>query len=338
MNSGPVDVSVIVPVRNEALHLRRTLKTIARYARQATGSFELLVIDDGSTDETWDEIAAACAEIPQLAGVRLSRNFGKERALCTGLEQARGQAVIVMDGDLQHPPQLIPEMVRQWQYMGAKIVEGVKTSHGKESKGYRFGARLFYGLLRLLTRYDLRQASDFKLLDRQVVEHWARMPERNTFFRGMTAWLGFPRVVLEFDVEPRTEGRSRWSIIALVKLALQAVVAFTPWPLRFVTIGGALFLMGAAVLGVHTLYMKFTGMAVAGFSTVILLLLVMNSMIMLGIGIVGEYIAAIYDEVKGRPRYVVSQKISGQSLTVSRPEQFIFDLNAPNPASTERWQ
>jgi glycosyltransferase involved in cell wall biosynthesis len=331
MKSASVEISVIVPVWNEAKHLRRTLKTIVDYVRQSTDSYELIVIDDGSTDETWSEIITAFTEIPQLEGIRLSRNFGKERALCAGLEQVRGQAVIIMDGDLQHPPELIPEMIDIWQSKGAKIVEGVKRSRGRETKGYRFGTRLFYELIRLLTRYDLSKASDFKLLDRQVVEHWVKMPERNTFFRGMTAWLGFPRVTLEFDVAPRAEGQSSWRLAALVKLALNAVVSFSSWPLRLVTIGGVILLAVAVVLGIQTLYMKFAGMAVAGFSTVILLLLGMNSMIMLGIGIVGEYIAAIYDEVKGRPRYVVSQKVSGQLPATVRQEFFLDNLNISKP-------
>jgi glycosyltransferase involved in cell wall biosynthesis len=267
-----------------------------------------------------------------LEGIRLSRNFGKERALCAGLEQVRGQAVIIMDGDLQHPPELIPEMIYQWQAKGARIVEGVKKSRGEESKGYRFGTRLFYGLIRMLTKYDLSKASDFKLLDRQVVEYWVKMPERNTFFRGMTAWLGFPRVALEFDVAPRAEGQTSWRLAALVKLALNAVVSFTSWPLRLVTIGGVILLAIAVVLGIQTLYMKFAGMAVAGFSTVILLLLGMNSMIMLGIGIVGEYIAAIYDEVKGRPRYVVNQKVSGQLPARARQEFFLNSINVSSPS------
>jgi glycosyltransferase involved in cell wall biosynthesis len=308
MKTGEIEISVVIPVCNEARHIRRTLGVIAGFVLQATCSFEMIVVDDGSTDETWQELAAARLEIPQLEGLRLSRNFGKEGALCAGLENARGQAVIIMDADLQHPPELIPEMVDRWRRQGAKIVECVKKTRMGEPLGYRMGTRIFYGLLRRLTRYDLRGASDFKLLDRQVVEAWAGMPEHITFFRGMTAWLGFPRAQIEFEVAPRVQGKTGWNFASLVRLALQAVVAFTAWPLRLVTIIGMLFLAGAVLLGIQTIYMKLTGSAVTGFTTVILLLLGMNSMIMLGIGILGEYIAAIYDEVKGRPRYILSQK------------------------------
>ncbi|MBU3185222.1 glycosyltransferase family 2 protein [Clostridium estertheticum] len=308
MNQAVIEVSVVIPVWNEAQHLHQTLKTIDKFIRQSTKSFELIIVDDGSTDETWSELMAVCSEIPQVEGIRLSRNFGKERALCAGLEHAKGQAVIIMDGDLQHPPELIPQMIDYWRSNKAKIVECVKKRRGKESFGYGMGAKLFYWLLQKLTRYDLHGASDYKLLDRQVVEAWAIMPERITFFRGMTAWLGFSRIQIEFDVAPRIEGTTSWKFTTLVRLALHAVVTFTSWPLSFVFIIGMMFFVGSVILGIQTLYMKLMGVAVTGFTTVILLLLSMNSMIMLGIGILGEYIAAIYDEVKGRPRYIVSQK------------------------------
>ena len=310
MNPLEIEVSVVIPVWNEAQHLHQTLKIIVGFIRQSTSLFELIVVDDGSTDETWDKLVALRTEIPQLEGIRLSRNFGKERALCAGLEHAQGQAVIIMDGDLQHPPELIPQMIEYWRSNKAKIVECVKKTRGQESFSYSMSTKLFYGLLHKLTRYDLHGASDYKLLDRKVVEAWANMPERITFFRGMTAWLGFSRIQIEFDVSPRIEGKTSWKTTTLVGLALHAVVNFTSWPLRFVTISGMLFFVGAVILGIQTLYMKFTGIAITGFTTVIILLLSMNSMIMLGIGILGEYIAAIYDEVKGRPRYIVRQKTS----------------------------
>lgn len=308
MKPETIEISAVIPVWNEAGHIRQTLKTIAGFISRSAVFFELIVVDDGSTDETWEELLAARLEIPQLEGIRFSRNFGKERALCAGLENTRGQAVIVMDGDLQHPPELIPQMIGLWRSKGIKIIECVKKSRGQESLSYRMGTKVFYGLLHKLTRYDLHGASDFKLLDRQVVEAWAKLPERITFFRGMTVWLGFSSMQLEFDVASRTGGKSGWSLPSLVKLALSAVVAFTSWPLRFITIIGLLSLAGAVILGIQTLYMKLTGSAVTGFTTVILLILGMNSMIMLSLGILGEYIAAIYNEVKGRPRYIISQK------------------------------
>jgi len=308
MNLEAIELSIVIPVWNEARHIHQTVKTIVEFVKQSSTSFEIIVVDDGSTDETWIELMAVRSEIPDVEGIRLSRNFGKERALCAGLEHARGKAVIIMDGDLQHPPELIPQMVEYWRSNKTKIVECVKKTRAKESFSYSMSTKLFYGLLQKLTRFDLHGASDYKLLDRKVVEAWANMPERITFFRGMTAWLGFSRIRIEFDVAERIEGKTKWKPTTLVRLALQAVVTFTSLPLRLVTIIGMLFLVGAVILGIQTLYMKLTGIAVTGFTTVIILLLSMNSMIMLGIGILGEYIAAIYDEVKGRPRYIINQK------------------------------
>ncbi|MFD1677497.1 glycosyltransferase family 2 protein [Alicyclobacillus fodiniaquatilis] len=325
MSLGAVEISVVIPVMNEAQHIRNTLALIAAFVSQSSSSFEVIVIDDGSTDGTWDALCLAASDLPQVYGIRLSRNFGKERALCAGIEHAKGKAVLVMDADLQHPPELISKMIDQWRNDGVQVVEAVKRTRGRESLGYRVGTKMFYGLIHRLTRYDLNGASDFKLLDRKVVDAWLNMPERATFFRGMTAWLGFTKKELEFDVAPRTSGTSKWHFISLVRLALNAVVSFTSWPLRLVTLIGILFFLGAVILGIQTLYMKLSGSAVTGFTTVILLLLGMNSVIMLSIGILGEYIAAIYDEVKGRPRYVVrentstlSQRWQGKRISVKR--------------------
>ncbi len=308
MNSKQIEISLVIPIKNEALHLRKTLSVIIGCVKMATPDFEVIVIDDGSNDSTWEEILAVKEEIPEIEGIRLSRNFGKERAICSGLEHAQGQAVIVMDGDLQHPPELIPQMVAAWRRGDAQVVECVKKGRPEEPASYRLAAKLFYRSLRKFANVDLRGASDYKLLDRQVVEAWSKLPERITFFRGMTAWLGFSRTQIEFEVAPRVAGETRWGTATLFRLALNAMVSFTSWPLRLITLIGIVSFMGAGVLGVQTLYMKAAGIAVTGFTTVILLLLSMNSMIMLAIGILGEYIAAIYDEVKGRPRYLIREK------------------------------
>jgi glycosyltransferase involved in cell wall biosynthesis len=241
-----------------------------------------------------------------VSAVRLSRNFGKEAALAAGLERAAGEAIVVMDGDLQHPPCLIREMLRHWRD-GAEVVEGVKEDRGRESLISRFQAELFYGLFTKLTGFDLRGASDFKLLDRRVLGAWRQMGEHNLFFRGMTAWLGFRRVTVPFTVNARIDGTSQWSTLALTRLAINAVTSFTSAPLYMLNTAGIVFLVFAMVLGLHTLTLKISGRAVDGFSTVILLLLIMGSAIMLGLGVIGVYLARIYEEAKNRPRFVVAE-------------------------------
>ncbi len=303
--------SVVIPVYAESSHLSLVFKTIDKVFYPLQIPYELILIDDGSPDNTWDVIKELAEKHPFIIkGVRLSRNFGKECALSAGIEIARGEAVIVMDGDLQHPPELIPEMVHIWRKSDVDIVEAIKVSRGKESIFGRISAKLFYAILNKMSGYNLRGASDYKLLDRKVVNAWLKMPERNLFFRGMTAWLGFKRVQIPFKVAPRVGGKSGWSTLRLIKLAITGVTAFSALPLHFVTLCGCLFLILATTLGTQTLFLKLTGGAIDGFATVILLLLITGSLIMISLGIIGLYLAKIHDEIKGRPRYLVSEIIN----------------------------
>jgi glycosyltransferase involved in cell wall biosynthesis len=322
---GP-ELSVVIPVYNESVHIADSLATIESYVREVTKNYEMIVIDDGSADDTWFKLTEAAKIIPNLYIIKLSRNFGKEYALCAGLENATGRAVIIMDADMQHPPSLIPQMVRTWREEKVGIVECVKRERGQESTRNRVGARLFYGLMKTLTGYNLRGASDFKLIDQQVVQAWTQMPEKSTFFRGMTAWLGFKRVQLEFDVSPRAGGDTKWCFVRLTRLALNVVVSFTSLPLRFVSIAGMVLFLASIIIGIQTLYHKFIGTAVTGFTTVILLQLIIGSVMMISIGIIGEYIAAIYNEVKGRPRYVIEETATSRSKLQPKSDKEVKEL------------
>jgi glycosyltransferase involved in cell wall biosynthesis len=309
----PVGLSIVVPAFQEAAGLRAGLDAIYAAARQAQLAFEIIVVDDGSTDDTWGAIAAACREMPEIVGVRLSRNFGKEGAIAAGLDRAQGDACIVMDADLQHPPGLIPEMVRRWREEGWDVVEAVKSHRGRESAVHRLVARTFYRAAAWLTGHDLQDASDFKLLDRRVLNEWRRLGERATFFRGLVAWLGFRRTQIGFEVPPRANGPSRWSLTALSGLAVHAVTSFSALPLQLVTLLGLAILFVAVVLGLQAIRLWWEGLALPGFTTVILLQLIIGGVLMLSLGIIGTYIARIYDEVKARPRYVVRDEISREA-------------------------
>jgi polyisoprenyl-phosphate glycosyltransferase len=304
-------LSLVIPVYREGSHLNVVIREIIAVLEKniSKESYEIILIDDGSPDNTWDVIREISPEFSMLRGVRLSRNFGKECALCAGLEMAKGEAVIVMDGDLQHPPDLIPEMVRLWQKSNIDIVEAVKVTRGKESFIGKIGAELFYTILNYLSGYNLRGASDYKLLDRKVVNAWLKMGERNLFFRGMTAWLGFQRVTIPFEVASRIGGKSGWSTLKLVKLAITGLTAFSSLPLHLITFSGCFFLIIAVILGAQAFILKFTGRAVDGFTTVIILLLIIGSLLMISLGIIGLYIARIYEEVKRRPRFIISEII-----------------------------
>jgi glycosyltransferase involved in cell wall biosynthesis len=302
-------ISVVIPLYNEASHLRELLADL-KTALQETGCrFEVILVDDGSPDDTWENIKEEAQVFPSLRAVRLSRNFGKELALCAGLERANGDAVVVMDGDGQHPPSLLPIMVEKWRSSGADIVHAAKTKRGREPVAGKVGAFLFYLILNKLSGFDLKGASDFKLVNRKVTDTWLSMRERNVFFRGMTAWMGFSTVKIPFQVVARRGGKSGWSYLKRAKLALIGITTFSSFPLHLVTFAGVIFFIFAIGLGIQTLYLKLTGRAFTGFATVILLELIIGSLLMISLGIIGEYLARIYEEVKGRPRYIVAESI-----------------------------
>jgi glycosyltransferase involved in cell wall biosynthesis len=302
-------ISVVIPLYKEAANLRPLLSGVTTALAKTGFSFELIIIDDGSPDETWQILSEEAKALPTLHGLRLSRNFGKELALCAGLERARGDAVIVMDGDGQHPPELLPEMVRLWQTSRVDIIEAVKSKRGPESFTQRFGALLFYVFLNKLAGVNLKGVSDFKLMSRRALEAWLQMEERNVFFRGMTAWLGFARVQIPFEVPGRAAGKTGWSFPTRFKLALTGLSAFSWLPLQFVTLAGLVFFVFSLLFGIYTLALQLAGRSVSGFATVILLLLIIGSLLMLSLGIIGEYLARIYEEVKRRPRYVIASSI-----------------------------
>lgn len=301
-------LSVVVPAYQEEAGIGASLREIRARALQTGLSLQLIAVDDGSLDGTWRELLMLTSEMPELALVRLSRNFGKEAAIAAGLDLADGDACILIDGDLQHPPALIPDMVQHWRDEGWDVVEAVKSHRGRESFVRRFVARTFYVMVQWLTGQTLQDASDFKLLDRRVLVEWRRLGERATFFRGLVAWMGFRRTQIFFAVPPRQAGRSQWSLVRLGGLAVHAVTAFSALPLQIVTVFGVVMLLMALLLGAQSLRLYVEGHALPGITTVVLLQLIIGGFLMVSLGIIGTYIARIYDEVKARPRYVVQER------------------------------
>lgn len=300
-------LSVVIPVYNEEKQIEKTVNEVKKAVSGLNEKYEIIIIDDGSGDNTWEKLKDLTDRNPEISAFRFSRNFGKEAALMAGLSNACGDACITMDADLQHPPGLIPEMFSFWKE-GYEVVEAVKTDRGKESSVSRISASLFYKIMYRISGYNLENASDFKLLDRKVVDEIIKMPERETFFRGLTAWVGYKRKEVYFSVPERETGKSGWSRLKLFRLAITAFASFSSLPLQFVTFIGILFLIGSFILGIQTLIMKIKGWAIGGFTTVILLLLIIGSCLMISLGLIGIYIARIYNEVKSRPRYIISEK------------------------------
>lgn len=305
LTSEPVELSVVLPMHNEAATVAPALSAIGAQLDTLGRTYELVCVDDGSSDGTWQALVNAKTLDSRVRAVRLSRNFGKEAAMSAGLAAARGNAVLLMDADLQHPAELLPELVTRWDE-GFDIVNAVKRSRGQESVFYRAFAKLFNVALGQAAGGNFQGASDFKLLDRTVVDVLLSLPEKTRFFRGLVHWVGFAATEVPFEVAPRVAGESSWGIWGLVRYSIRNLLAFSALPLRLVATLGFSTLGFAFVLGLWTLYRKLIrGDALTGFTTVILLQLILGGLLLSGVGVIALYLSAIFEELKGRPTYIV---------------------------------
>ena len=305
-------ISVILPSYNEEENIQRAAEHIGRVLQTEQMDYELVFVNDGSRDATWQKIIDLARTDRHVVGVNFSRNFGKEAAILAGLAQAKGDCCAVMDCDLQHPPETLVEMIRLWRD-GYEVIEGVKRSRGEESGLHRFAAGSFYRIMSKATKVDMSRASDFKLIDRKAVNAILSLPEKNAFFRALSAWVGFKTTSVEFDVQEREAGSSKWSSRSLISYAVRNITSFSSAPLQLITVCGGIVLVLAVIMGIQTLIRYFSGTAVEGFTTVILLILLIGSVLMLSLGLIGYYLAQIYNELKNRPRYLISEVVRGQN-------------------------
>lgn len=300
-------LSVIVPSFNEELNIANTASVLTEILDKEPIDYEILFVDDGSRDKTYAEIQKVASENPHIRGIGFSRNFGKEAAIFAGLSEAKGDCCVLTDCDLQFPPECIPKMLRLWE-QGYEVVEGKKANRGDEKLLYRLSAESFYRVISRITKIDMKNSSDFKLLDRKVVDVLTALPEHSTFFRALSFWSGFKTAEIEFEVQKRQFGQTKWSLTKLIRYAFVNICSFTTAPLQIVTGIGCVLLLFMAVLAVQTLVNFFMGQAAEGFTTVIILQLLIGGSILMGLGIIGFYISKIYEEVKGRPRYIISKR------------------------------
>lgn len=306
-------LSIIIPAYNEQGNIKRTASVISEIMKSNNIDFEFVFVNDGSSDKSWDELKEVSEIYGNVTAINFSRNFGKESAIFAGLKHAKGDACVLIDCDLQHPPQKIVEMYNIWKNNDVDIVEGKKASRGKENPIYKFFAKLFYKLLKSSSGLEMQDASDFKFMDRHVVDSLNEMPERLTFFRAMSSWVGFKKEVIYFEVEEREIGSSKWSLKGLFKYAVHSITSYSSAPMQLVTLIGVVTFIISVIMAINTLFNKITGRSLEGFSTVILLQLFTSSLIMFSLGIIGHYLSKIYEEIKNRPRYIIGDIIENKN-------------------------
>lgn len=299
-------LTVIIPSYNEEENIENTAKAVFGTLDPQGIECEILFVSDGSSDGTFEAARKLSYADDRVRCVEFSRNFGKEAAIYAGLSEGKGDCFVIMDCDLQHPPATVVEMYRLWE-QGYEIIEGTKKSRGKQFFLHKAFAGLFYGILNSLTGFDMQNSSDFKLIDRRVAELLLSMPERQTFFRAMTFWTGYKSCKVFYDVGERVAGKTKWSVHKLFRYAISNIISFSSVPLKALSYVGTVVIFLGAVLGVQTLVRYIMGSAVAGFTTVILLQLFIGGCVLTGLGLIGRYVAAIYEEVKGRPRYIIER-------------------------------
>jgi glycosyltransferase involved in cell wall biosynthesis len=314
------ELSVVVPVFNESANIEPLCDRLVPILERVAASWEVVFVDDGSEDDTLSAIRARNAAEPRIGAVSFSRNFGKEVAIAAGLDHARGRAVVIMDADLQHPPEVIERFVARWRE-GYVMVYGQRTSRADESAVKRGFARLFYRLFDSFTHMHLPEgAGDFRLIDARGVEVLRGLSERSRFSKGLYAWIGFKTIGIPFVVEERRHGATKWSFRTLFRFAFDGITAFSTVPLRVWTyLGGLISVLAIAAAAYFAVRTLLFGVDVAGYPSLIVSITFLGGVQLMSLGIIGEYIGRIFAEVKRRPLYVVAERI-GDAAEASQPE------------------
>lgn len=307
-NESLPTISVVIPILNEAGNITRLVNALKKVFEDMVISWEAILVDDGSDDDSWQELQKLVSEHENLSIIKFTRNFGKEAAIHAGLAHAQAAVSLVMDSDLQHPPELIKQMWTALNDAPVDVVSAVKGKRQKEHIIRGVGARLFYWLFWKSTRINLESSTDFKLISARVRKMYLSLPEKHRFFRGLTAWFGFPEKTVTFDPPQLASAvPSSWSTTGLYRYALRSLASFSSLPIRALGWLGGCTLVFTFILGVQTLFMKFTDQAVEGFTTVILVILFIGGILMMGLAIVGAYVAESYQQVMQRPTFVIQE-------------------------------
>ena len=303
-------ISYVVPVYNEEAVVGEFITALNKTLIDLNYAYEIIIIDDGSIDRTSEIVHKSRSKIP-IRYIRFSRNFGKEKALSAGLDFARGDAVILMDSDFQHPLDLLPEFIKKWEE-GYDMVFAVRQSRADESWIKRNCARLFYQFTSKINRVNIpANAGDFRLLDRKIVNALQKLPERNRFMKGLYSWVGFKQAAIPFEVQPRKSGVSQWNFYSLLDLAITGITSFTAFPLRMIAIGGMAVATIAILYGLWIILSTMIfGIQTPGWATIVTAISFFGGLQLFAIGVVGEYVGRVFDEVKQRPHYIVDEESS----------------------------
>jgi polyisoprenyl-phosphate glycosyltransferase len=305
-----VDLSIVVPFHNEHKNLHEMFHRLTPVLAKLGLTHEIICIDDGSTDETFAELKKEYARNPSIRLVRMARNFGKEAALTCGLHLAKGRAAVTLDGDLQHPPEVIKDLVAKWQG-GAEMIFALRSNRDTDGFLRKLFSRAFYAVFRTIADVKMPEgAGDFCLLDRKVIDAVNALPERNRFMKGLVAWVGFKRETVTFDVAPRAGGTTHWNFFRLMRFAFDGLTAFSTLPLRIWTWGGAVISFAAMAYAIYLIWTTIVyGVDVPGYASVMVGILFLGGLQLLSLGMIGEYLARVFTEVKARPIYFVSEYV-----------------------------
>lgn len=304
-----VELSVVVPVFNEEENIPELYRRLSAVLPRVVRAWEILFVDDGSRDRSWELICSLAAQDSRVRGLRLSRNFGHQMAFAAGLDHARGQVVVIMDADLQDPPELIPELFAKYR-QGYEVVYAVRVARHGETAFKKLTAALFYRLLSRITAVDIPQdTGDFRLMGPRAVEAFRRLPERHRFTRGLVAWLGFPQTGVPYERAPRYAGITKYPFRKMLRFALDAITSFSHVPLQLATWLGFVVSAFAFFYILVVLALKLAGISWPGYTSLMAAILFLGGVQLLMVGLLGEYVGRIYDEVKQRPLYLVAEKV-----------------------------
>ena len=314
------ELSVVVPAYNEEANVRPMAERLAAAVAPMVDGLEIVFVDDGSRDGTWQAVAELAASDPSIRGIRFARNFGHQAAVTAGVDAARGRAVVIIDADLQDPPEVIPEMVERWRE-GYEVVYGQRTQRDGETAFKRATASGFYRLLQRITNVDIPvDTGDFRLMGERAVVAFRALPERNRFIRGLVSWLGFPQTAVRYRRHARAAGETKYPLRKMVRFALDGITSFSFLPLRLATVLGFAVSLLAFVYIVVVVILKVVGISWSGYTSLMASILFLGGVQLVMIGMLGEYLARVFDEVKRRPLYLVGDSTDG-TVAVTPPRR-----------------